>query len=391
MIDKEYARQRKINGSIVALYLYANFLLFLLPAVNNILVLIILGITFLYIMNNKTLKIFKAKSLLIIVGILLWYGISYLQRETSTDATYMDYFTKFGFFGITSFVITGKEFEIRDVYRTFTLLSVLLIPYLIKNKFFDLKTIDVVNFQELMTMTYRILPGILASIMCITDKYETKFIKIVSIIVIISFGYTFMNMASRGAILAIAFFIMSIYLISKIKKIDTKTTLLIIFIIIITISIIMNLVNILYRIKAVLDSFNVSFRPITKTIFLLENDMDISNGRVDIYNRAFTDIKEKPFLGNGIASYEDTYQKSYVHNVFIQITYEGGLLWSSIFAIFIIIAIKKFMHSDIERRKFIMFLVAISMIQLMFSYYFWGSQKFWFLIAYIMQLNVKKE
>ena len=89
--------------------------------------------------------------------------------------------------------------------------------------------------------------------------------------------------------------------------------------------------------------------------------------------------------------YEDKYNSGYIHNLFIQIVYEGGLIWSTLFGVWIIMSIKKFTKLNEEQKQFIIFLIAIAIVQLLFSSYYWGSQKFWFLIAYMFQVKINNE
>ena len=390
-MNKLKLTKEDINGILIGLYIYANALIVILPSINNILTILLLAIVIIYILNNRDLKIMKSSSAIIILLIIGWFFISYMIRHNLPNTTLIDYLIKFIFYGITSFIISYKNFSIKMVYQTISITSVLLIPYIIRNNFFDLRQIDAIDYQLLMTTAYRILPGILASIMCIIEKNIKISIKIVSIGILLIFGYTFINMAPRGAMLAVILFVLGICVYNKMQKKNIKNMFILFIIVVILIIIGTNIIQILYSVKDLLSDYNINFRMIDKTIYLLESDQDLTNGRSTIYEKAMEDVVKSPIIGNGIAAYEDKYNSGYIHNVFIQIAYEGGIVWLALYLIWCVIAIKKFFKVDSEHKQFIIFLIAIAMVQLLFSYYFWGSQRFWLLIAYMIQLNVKND
>ena len=390
-MKKNKMAKEEINGILIGIYLYANAFVVTLPAINNILVLFLLGVTILYFFNNRSFKIMKASSAIVILLIICWFAVSYILRQGISNITLFDYMTKFLFYGVTAFLITYREFSIKKVYQTITIASILLIPYIAKNNFFNLSTFSTIDYQLLMTMSYRLLPGILTSIICLISKDENKYMKLISVLILLIFGYTYINMANRGAMLAVVFFVLAIYMYNKIKDLTLKNVCIIIVIVILLIVVIVNIIPILYQVKAILDNFGITFRTIDKMIYLLENDIELTNGREGIYEKAIEDTKETYILGNGIGMYEDKYNSGYIHNLFIQIVYEGGLIWSTLFGVWIIMSIKKFTKLNEEQKQFIIFLIAIAIVQLLFSSYYWGSQKFWFLIAYMFQVKINNE
>ena len=130
-MKKNKMAKEEINGILIGIYLYANAFVVTLPAINNILVLFLLGVTILYFFNNRSFKIMKASSAIVILLIICWFAVSYILRQGISNITLFDYMTKFLFYGVTAFLITYREFSIKKVYQTITIASILLIPYFI--------------------------------------------------------------------------------------------------------------------------------------------------------------------------------------------------------------------------------------------------------------------
>ena len=96
-----------------------------------------------------------------------------------------------------------------------------------------------------------------------------------------------------------------------------------------------------------------------------------------------------PIWGNGIAAYENAFHTNWVHNVFVQLFVEGGILLLLPFLYFIFLSLKYIFqsHHNKEDRLFLAMLMAGGLTELLFSSYLWRSQVFWLYIGYTIKLK----
>ena len=197
------------------------------------------------------------------------------------------------------------------------------------------------------------------------------------------------SVSSRGPILAIMIYFLLRILFYKPKT--NRLYLKIIVIIILIISIILLICfmeQILNFINDILEKISIDSIPLQRIITKLERGGDLTSGRIDIYKQAIDDISHSFILGNGIAAFEDQHG-GYVHNVFLQIIYEGGLICIGYFIYLMFSLVKNLITQPKEEVKFLIFMISISLVQLMMSLFYWYSPKFWLLIGYLIYLKRK--
>jgi O-antigen ligase len=136
-------------------------------------------------------------------------------------------------------------------------------------------------------------------------------------------------------------------------------------------------------------SVNIAFAE--KTLDLISTEGDLFNSRLLIYNIAIDGFLSKPFFGNGIGSFNMNTGIIYVHNIFLDLLYEGGLLLFIPITLILLGIFKNiFVPSNLNKSYYVFLLLLFisSVPRLLFSASFWSLQIFWLLIGfYISKKN----
>lgn len=370
-----------INGLLIALFLSTNIIGWIIP-INGISVLASASILILYILNNGIKNLISKEKLVFIWCVLIWFILSIINNNGNLS-NWIKYLQYFIVYGVVALTITERNFSNEAVYRYVMLLSLFAIPYFVGQGFFlDYSYAIQEQSSQIMIMSYALVPVEIACISVLFSKKEKKCYRIISLIPFLIYTFVLTSTSSRGPILALAVYFLLRILFYKPK--ENKKKIKIIIIIILVIVIVLSLIfieEILNLIKNILDSLSIDSMFIDRMVQVI-NKGDVLSGREDIYNTAINDLKSSFVLGNGIASYEDRYGH-YVHNIILQIIYEGGIICISYFGYLMYNMIRFLIKGKEEEVKFLCFLISISMVQLMISSFYWSSLKFWILIGYI--------
>jgi len=128
------------------------------------------------------------------------------------------------------------------------------------------------------------------------------------------------------------------------------------------------------------DSFNRIFS------YISDKGIDISqtSGRDHVYQLSWEYVKGSLIIGHGISSYYSL-MRTYPHNFFLEILFEGGLLYLLVWIIPLVILNKKRIACKrIEPRLSIMTVILLyPLVELMFSGSYMINTYFWFMIMWI--------
>ena len=115
---------------------------------------------------------------------------------------------------------------------------------------------------------------------------------------------------------------------------------------------------------------------------------DLANGRAELMDSALGLVKENPLIGHGIAYFESRFNNGYVHNIFVQMMMEGGIILTLPFLFIIFMSFRMLIDEKIPKdvRLFLTFLISSCLFHLFFSETFWRLQYFWFYIGYSIKL-----
>lgn len=378
-----------INTIILSVFVSLNALCQLFKGINNIIVyMVAIELIILFLNNKKNIfKLLKKQYIFIAITLSLFI-LSFIFNGKNDSLIY--YFLCFILYGISAFLIVNfnTKLEQKLFFKTNTIICIIVtFKLLIIDKVCYISHFKSIDWGMLMGITYSILPGIISEFICLFDKENTKRFRIISFIALLISIYVYFSIGSRGAILAFMIFIY-MYILRKIYinvKNIKKRRIIIYSILGITLLAILNINNILLLTSSLLKKLNVNTLMVNKIYRISENN-DLLNGRDNVYSMAFADIKntKKYIFGSGIASYENLHNIGYVHNLFLQMFYEGGIVYLSLMLYILVPFLIKSLNFKNRYFTFDLFLICISLIELSFSSFFWGSQKFWLLIAYIL-------
>ena len=139
----------------------------------------------------------------------------------------------------------------------------------------------------------------------------------------------------------------------------------------------------------VLNRFHISSYSIMKFERQLERGFAAaSSSRNIIYANSIELIKKAPFLGNPISV--DESGGAYVHNLFLQVAQDMGIVVMFMLVVFVlysIVQIGKKLNSKSDR-LFVLTLFSISIGRLMFSSTIWRRPEFWMLVCFVV--NIKR-
>lgn len=369
-----------ISNWAVAVILAANSLTWIIPSIGSPLAIIMI-LALIFLIYSNGIKIITPKVIIMVSFCLLFFLEAYFF-QIFQHPFLNKYLMEFLVLGVGGMLSAQASFSPLRVLRYIGLLSIVVIPFLLK---IDFSFGDETDYGFWMGISYGcvkyVIALILLSLFIRQDNRKLQILYLISLIVYLS---VFMSMASRGAILAIIFSVVIFCIINKEYKLSK-------FIILTCTGILLIVVfwdPIISAFLNLFKTFGIHFYALEK-IVTMEKFGDLSNGRSNIINDAVSYFVEAPVLGNGVAIYE-YYNNRYVHNVFVQLLIEGGLLLFSVICWYIVKAFRLMFSTSLSKgqRYFIAFLIGSGFIELLFSNYLWRSQSFWFIIGYSMRLQL---
>ena len=227
-----------------------------------------------------------------------------------------------------------------------------------------------------MSLSYYLLLPALVYLNSIFKKFKfsSLVLFLATILIIISFG-------SRGPIFAIlVFFVLKLFKFQK--QVTYQTILRQIIILSIALLIYLNIKSILLSVNNVLTYLNLSSRSIT--LFL--NDGLNTSGRDVIYNDAFRSINKSPLFGYGLAGDRIAIGRiDYVHNIFLEIVLNFGLLLGiPLIIYFLLVFFKNIYFRNGEKSNVILLWFCLSFIPLLISNSFLIDMNFWILMGFCL-------
>lgn len=367
----------EISSLSVAILLAANSLCWPLSSVSNILLLILMIALVLHLLGGNQL-LYK-DSVLLIAWIMLLYGMSFFRNPNNT--VLFRYFLSFISLGYVGIIAACGRFDIQKVVTYLCLLSILLIPFLRSTNFEDL------DYGAWMGISYGTLKYIMALVYAIffLDWKSSKYKKwrFLLFLPLLFYVRLYVEYASRGAVLSLLVFVIFAFIIKMGFK--NKAALFLLTLIFILAYLYFNPIIMLF--STLLDKMGLHLYAFDK-ILLYESADNLDNGRISLVEKGLALFYDNMIVGNGVGFYEDYYKTIYVHNMIVQLLDEGGILFATPILLFTFFPIMMMFNKRIkqEKRIFLSFLFASSVIQLLFSDFLWRSQNYWFYMMYSIVL-----
>ncbi|PFW49656.1 O-antigen ligase family protein [Priestia megaterium] len=370
-------KKEKINSLCIALFLCARLIVLSLPVqiqIDNILVFLLSLVFAITILNNRF--VFYLKTALVVWLVILAFLITFMYSgPNSNNILYLLDFFVYGGIGL---YLSSMNFSIEKIYKYIVCISILLLPLVLSKDFQN-------ESDVWMGLSYSILPLLFAGIIYITTVEDKIYFKYLTALTLFIYIFKVITFFTRGALLASIIFVL-IFIIVRYFKISFKRNFILLIMLIIIWCVYTNLESILILANGFLLDNGMHIRFIEKTLHLMAYD-NLLNGRDNYYELAIKGIKNSPLFGNGIGSFETDTGLIYVHNLFLQLAYEGGIFFVVpctivlIQGIYMIILSKKVNPST---RIFIWFIFAVGIFRLLVSSVYWGEQTFWYLLGFII-------
>ncbi|MCM3539122.1 O-antigen ligase family protein [Priestia endophytica] len=222
---------------------------------------------------------------------------------------------------------------------------------------------------------YMLLPSIIFLDRLLTSfSLKNLLFTLISIIVILALG-------SRGAILCIVVFFL-LKLIKYAFQLSYVRGAYYSIIMGVIILLYINFDNILQSTYNTLLSIGVNSRSI---MLFLKGEVHLS-GRDSIYDSAIIAIGDKPFIGNGFAGDRRINGGGYVHNIFLEILIDFGIIIGCLVIVGLLcLIIRALFQRDLVRYNMTITWISLGFIPLMISSSYITDMKFWILIGLIIR------
>lgn len=316
------------------------------------------------------------KNLFLNFVLLLWMALSYIYYDgESAIAVIMQNFIVWGF-GVT--IIMMQDYDLKLTLEISLYMSCIVI-------IFELVSNAQLAYEP-MTWSYAIFPCIATMLVhfayCRFDGVLKRLLYIPGFIMLVKF----VMFANRGAIVSL----MALLYLIAIKGIHAKKELknkkfLNKVLLVLLICVVLFYEEIIYFLYDFTTSLGYDISSVGKMYRLILED-NVTNNRSELYAYAMNGFLNSPLWGNGIGGFSANHG-GWVHNIVLQLLYEGGILLFTIILVpvaKITIYFLKGKNIDRDMYAFFTLLFCTSVPRLLFSTELWNTQGFWMLIAFGM-------
>lgn len=308
--------------------------------------------------------------------LLAWMVFSYIYYSgDSTIAGLLKNFTVWGI-GITIIMMQDYDLKLTLDFSLYVSFFVIL---------FEVAGNGHLTYES-MTWSYAIFPCIATMLVHFAysrfDGVLKRLLYIPGFIMLVKF----VMFANRGAIVSL----MALLYLIAIKGIHAKKELknkkfLNIVLLVLLICVVLFYEEIIYFLYDFTTSLGYDISSVGKMYRLILED-NVTNNRSELYAYAMNGFLNSPLWGNGIGGFSANHG-GWVHNIVLQLLYEGGILLFTIILVpvaMITIYFLKGKNIDRDMYAFFTLLFCTSVPRLLFSTELWNTQGFWMLIAFGM-------
>jgi hypothetical protein len=229
-----------------------------------------------------------------------------------------------------------------------------------------------------MSLSYYMLLPTILFLDELLDKFSLKTLVLVgiSLLIILALG-------SRGAILCVIVFIILKFIRPNSKR-TYKRALGHFSIICVGVVALVFMEQILMSIYNFLMRFGINSR----SLILFTRENIYLTGRDRIYENVLSEILENPILGIGIAGDTRIIGNSYVHNFFIEVVGNFGVVLGSILSITVLLLIiKSLLTKDTLKYNLFIIWLSLGFVHLMVSSSYLTDLKFWIFLGLVINFN----
>lgn len=373
-----------VTSFLYSLYFTVNSIPVVFGEVDNMVTLFIIGLFItLTVYNIRYMKCCR-KSFYVIAFFFVAFLFSFLVGNSNVVRKAI---LSFACFGIPVMVAPFSQVDFKKVIKYIAFQGLLLVPFYIKYDYgFGGLGGDSYDDGILMTMSYRILPFIVAGLSVTLDGTYNKYVRFLSLVPAIVCAVLLFVVGSRGAQLSVMIFLALFFILkaptpkSRIRRLFLIAILGVIFIASFTL--------VVHSLFSFFDDHDISSLAINRMENMLDSGHDLDTGRSTIQRQAWKEFLSSPVFGNGIVSFNN-FSGMYPHNILIQLLGEGGLIFGILFALlaYNVISILLSHGLNNEFACIILFITCAGVIKLFFSSTYIESQFFWALVGIIVNKN----
>lgn len=375
-INRCLSRREKVNSILFAVFISETLICSMvgrivrIPNLSVIVsILLLLGV----FLNNGTISGRIIPPMFAAATVSLLLIISMFLNGTDRIATYFVYFICFG---VTSIFFVSTKYNIEYIFKTLIRIYIFyLVFYLlfIRRIFLSSET----YWSEQMGRAYGFVPIIIVAFVMILYRkfFHIRIYEKTAIIAmgLLAFIFLAFDCGTRGALVAVAF---SFFILLVAKEKNAKRIALIFGGAIAAFLLINYYREILQFIHSILTAQGIKIVALDKMIMMLKTS-GADNGRNVLYESASQYFFTSPMIGHGIGYFEKM-QNTYVHNIFLEILCEYGILGLLSASVIIIANFRALMKGKINQTKILgLLLFCISMPTLFFSNTYWMLPQFW--------------
>lgn len=375
---RQMERIEKINSILFAAFISETLICSMLGKILDLpnLAVIVSGLLLICVFFfNRTISRKIISLIVAAVIIMLLVMISFVFNGGDSTLNYFSYFLCFG--GVSIFLVSIKydiEYLIKTLIRIYTCYIIFYVLFVRRTL---LSRTGGAYWDEQIGRAYAFLPIILIAVILILYRKLFTIRKYEQIVMVfmgmLAFIFLIFDCGTRGTLVSLA---LSVIILLIIKEKNVKRNIIILGIGIAAVFILNYYQEILRVLQSVLDSYGIKIVALDKMIFLMDlNSAD--NGRTLLYEAARKYFYSSPIIGHGVGYFEKM-QGSYVHNIFLEILCEYGVIGMIFAGGFLIFNFAILIRGEISQTKiFGAFLFCISIPMLLFNNTYWLVPQFW--------------
>lgn len=382
MVSELQTNRINKNGKLIAFYLLQfSFLVPLMQFINSTVLVAVSSLSLLAFLftANTNLKI-NPKILFLYFGLVVLFLLKYSSNQAELSAIlYLLLFT------LPAGCMFLFPFHYESFINTFTKYSRFCFILLIWIPFTPLYS------DSYMRFGYGLLPIIMAAYINIfcsnhsashTKKYNRE--QLCDIAILLIGTIELVVYGARGATFSFLLFVaIERLLINKTVSFSKIVALLV------GLLAAFNIVGLLTIAESFAERIGIYSYPITKFRMQLSGGFAYAaSGRMHLYNAALNNIKDHPLSG-GIISLDES-GGNYVHNLFLQVAEDFGVIAFIVLLVFLLYVLKQVASSRAVRSQRIILatLFSISVGRLMFSSTLWRRPEFWMMVCFVLSMKM---
>lgn len=374
--------QITVNSGVIALLFNIRVFNAVFQTENLLPFLIYAAFSLAFILNGPMLFLryesrFKTVLYLLFIVTFLWL----VSEGVELSNTYFLYGFAFAF---PALFVTNLNFSIKRFYM-FSMLFGLLLFFRVDGWGWVLEEPEIKMYNS-----YLILPFILASFIGLRYYVKNVFLSVLGIVNLLIYVPLFLGIGVRGTYVSLLIFTLLMMLrLNIVRKhsyiVGVSSAVLLAGFMLVDFELLFTWIS------QVLSDNDMQIYAVDKYLAMFSHG-DVSNGRGELYADAFAGFLQSPVWGHGFGLFEQSHDGLYVHNIFLEVLYEGGVLLACII-FYPFYVYFRYLFSSPENDKtyiFLAFLFSVGVSKLFFSGILWNVPPFWLFAGYMFHPLLRK-